>query len=185
MPPSRGSFRRDLLRKKLIEPWAAGMEKIPQFAQKRELQDEIYSIRRRAAADVMRATEAFLRSEHDRLTTISGGHMTMVSGMVRRAHQDDPTVSAPIINRANQMITQATDRERTREFRSLEERSRNLNVCRPTNNEVTDPASARQRGQPPTAEPYFRGRGGRGSCRTRGRRPGRPYSRKQGESNDA
>ena len=181
----RTEWFKETVARGLIEPWAAGMEKIPQFAQKRELQDEIYSIRRRAAADVMRATEAFIRREHNRQTTISGGHMTTVSRIVRRAHLDDPTVLAPIINRANQMIAQATNRERTREFRSLEERSRNLNVCHLTNNEVTDPASARQRVQPPTAKPYFRGRRGRASRRTSGRHPGRPYSRKRGESNDA
>ena len=181
----RTEWFKEAIARGLLEPWAAGLEKVPQFAQKRELMDKIQNIRRRAALDVMRATERFLRQEHERLTTISGGHLTTVSGMVRRAHPDDPGAPAPIISRATQAITIATDRERVREFRSLEERSRSLNQSCPTNNEIADPATARVRNQPRDNDAHFRGRGGRGGRHPRGRRPGRPYPRKRGEHHDA
>ena len=167
----------EAIARNLYEPWTAVLDKMPPFANRRELLVHITRIRRNAAMDIMRATETFLKDELTRLTGMSAGHMVTVERLITQAFPNDPDKATEIHDRATAVIKATVDREKQKEHRNLEERSRELSLRRPQENEMADPlsvtSSTRQSGNQNEFGRPFRGRGTRGARRPRGRRPGR------------
>ena len=167
----------EAIARSLFEPWTAVLEKTPPFVNRRELMTRIATIRRDAAMHIMRATAAFLNEEATRLGGMAAGHLTTIERMVTQAFPNDPDRARAVYERAEVAITATGDKERNKEYKNLETRSKTLSLQRPPDHHVADPLSVtirpRQSATRPDDDTPFRGRPARGGRRGRGRRPGR------------
>ena len=150
---------------------------MPAYTSRRELWDRILVLRRQCALDIMRETEQFLDREATRLAGIAASHMTTVERLVQQEYGHDEDKATASINKAKQVIKATSERERVKEHRHLEERSRSLSLKRPSDGDIADPVNNLQRQLAPGGrgedDHPFRGRPNRGGRRGRGRRPGR------------
>ena len=167
----------EAIARSLFEPWTAVLEKTPPFVNRRELLTRIATIPRAAAMQVMQATAAFLNEEATRLGGMAAGHLTTIERMVIQAFPNDPDCARTVYDRAEAAVTSTADRERNKEFKSLETRSQTLSLQHPPDHHVADPLSVTQRQRPSATrqddQSPFSGRPAYGGRRGRGRRPGR------------